>query len=127
MDQDHAKGQRILIVEDEFLAALLIQDVLEELGYRVVAHVTRTSDALEVVRSEALDAAILDVNLADGPSYPVAEELQNQGVPFFFLTAVHRSKIPEKFNRTPVLEKPFRQHEIERTLTAILSTWDASS
>jgi len=53
-------------VEDEFMAALATIDVLKESECVVVGTVARLDPALLVARSEALDAAVLDINIAGG-------------------------------------------------------------
>jgi AmiR/NasT family two-component response regulator len=61
-----AIGRRVLVVEDEFLAALTTVDFLESIGCEVVGPAARLSPALELAQSEALDAAVLDINIAGG-------------------------------------------------------------
>ena len=57
------EGLRILVVEDEFLVATLIEDMLVAAGCVVAGPVPRLSEALEAVDHETFDAAVLDVNL----------------------------------------------------------------
>jgi CheY-like chemotaxis protein len=84
-------GLRILIVEDEAMIALLIQDVLEEIGSVIVGPASRIPAALDLIAAEAVDLAVLDLNLAGQPVYPVAEVLADRGIPFVFITAMARS------------------------------------
>jgi CheY-like chemotaxis protein len=58
-----ASGLRVLLVEDENLVALLLEDMLAELGHTVVGPVGRLDKALETVQGGAFDVAILDVNI----------------------------------------------------------------
>lgn len=73
---------RILIVEDEYLIALELDTELTTAGYRVIGPVPDVSAALELLREERPDAAILDVNLAGEWVTPVAEVLRAMSVPF---------------------------------------------
>jgi CheY-like chemotaxis protein len=70
-----AAGLRVLLVEDEIMIALLVEEILVEFGHTVVGPASRINRALELVASEAIDVAILDVNINDKDVYPVAEAL----------------------------------------------------
>ena len=73
---------RILVVEDEYLIALELHDVLTSAGYRVLGPARDIDAALAMLNAERPDAAILDVNLAGQWVTPVAEVLQAASVPF---------------------------------------------
>jgi CheY-like chemotaxis protein len=100
-------GLRVLVVEDEMTIALLIEDMLVELGHEVVELAMRLPRALEIARTEAMDLAILDVNLDGRPSFPVAEVLDERGVPFIFATGYGPAGLAEDFRDRPVIKKPF--------------------
>src|SRR5262249_34194913 len=80
-------GVRVLIVEDETLQALALADMISKLGGSVTAIANRFEDAMEALQREAFDCAILDVNLGGTLSFPIADRLQQQGVPILFCTA----------------------------------------
>jgi two-component SAPR family response regulator len=113
-------GRRVLIVEDEFLVSLLAVDVLEAAGCEIVGPAGRLAVALHLARSETLDAALLDIDIAGDLVWPVATELQRAGVPFFFLSAhAHRALIPAAFAAIPFLEKPLVESQLLRHLGAL--------
>ena len=85
-----AAGLRVLLVEDESMVALLLEDMLAELGHEVVGPVARLDKALEMAQRQALDVALLDVNLNGKEIYPVAEALAAREVPFVFVTGYGR-------------------------------------
>jgi DNA-binding response OmpR family regulator len=72
-------GVRILVVEDNFLAAEVVRDLLESSGCAVVGPVGRIADALRLAEHEALDGAILDVNLNGERCFPIALVLRQVG------------------------------------------------
>ena len=114
-------GRRILVVEDQFLVALATIDLLESLGCEVLGPATSVSDALRLVKSETLDAAVLDINLAGEVVWPVAAELQTAGVPFLFLSALTRLiKFPEPFAAAPRLTKLVQGNLLLSSLYGIL-------
>ena len=56
-------GRRILVVEDEVIVAWLLEDMLADFGCAVIGPAARVGQALAMVEAEAIDAAVLDVNL----------------------------------------------------------------
>ena len=80
------KAPRILVVEDEYLIAMELEATLRNAGYRVIGPALDLSAALELLKAERPDAAILDVNLAGQWVTPVAEVLQGSFVPFILAT-----------------------------------------
>ena len=80
-------GRRVLVVEDEMLVAMLVEDILAQLGCTVVGPAARIAEALPMARSEALDCAFLDVNVAGERVFPVAAALAERRVPFVVPTA----------------------------------------
>jgi CheY-like chemotaxis protein len=73
--------QRVLIVEDEMLVAILLEDMLAELGFEVAGTASRVANALPLVDTLTFDIAILDVNLAGEESFPIADALAEKGCP----------------------------------------------
>ena len=113
-----AERLRILIVEDEMLVAMNIEDMLLELGHEVAGIASRLEPALALAREGAFDVAMLDVNLAGEPSFPVADMLLGRGIPFLFATGYGAKGIPEAYQGHLVLQKPFRAAELGALLTA---------
>ncbi len=109
-------GLRILVVEDEAAISLLLEDMLLDFGCEVIGPAARLSAALEAVEREVVDLAILDVNVAGEPIYPVAEALVQRRVPFVFSTGYGSAGIKDAFRDRPVLQKPFAQHDLKQKL-----------
>jgi len=115
-------GKRVLIVEDELLVALLIEDLLVDLGCTPVGPYGSVATALEAARTAELDLAILDVNLDGELVYPVADTLILRHVPFLFLSGYGNEAIPPGHPEWRVCAKPFKSADLERMLTAALVT-----
>jgi CheY-like chemotaxis protein len=110
-------GRRILVVEDEMMIAMLVEDMLSELGCAVVGPAHALDTALELARTElGLDAAVLDVNLAGESVFAVADALREKGVPAIFSTGYGDAGLREVDRGAPVLQKPFRAHDLARAL-----------
>jgi len=114
------KDRCILIVEDEPIVALLIEDMLTELGCHQVMHVSGVPEALELLRTHRPDAAVLDVNLKNVQVYPVAEYLAAARIPFIFATGYGRSGVAERWRDMRVIQKPFERSTLAAALGAIL-------
>lgn len=113
---DMSPARRVLIVEDEMLVAMLLEDMLKDLGHVVVGIATRVETALSLIASTEPDLAILDVNLAGQKSFPVAEALERKGIPFVFATGYGQQGLEGNHISRTVLTKPFRSRDLERAL-----------
>jgi DNA-binding response OmpR family regulator len=113
-------GKRVLIVEDEMLVALLIEDFLVELGCSTLGPCASVAMAFDTIRTEAFDLAVLDVNLAGEKVYPVAELLEEQQIPFLFLSGYGEDAIPPGRKDWRVCAKPFKGEELAIMLSAAL-------
>ena len=111
---------KILVIEDDFLAAQKLANEIRARGDEVVGPFADASDAIE--RLDSVQAAILDVRVHDGTTFPVADTLINSGIPFVFLTAYDRRHIPHRFhghriyskpsNAMPLLDSLHRDHDL---------------
>lgn len=80
-------NKTILLMEDNPVLGLEVAFALEDEGADVKGPVARLEAGLETLADGVPDAAVLDVELADGEVFPLAERLREQGVPFVFYTA----------------------------------------
>ncbi|MCJ7422238.1 response regulator [Sphingomicrobium astaxanthinifaciens] len=113
-------SRTILVVEDEPLIAMMLEDFLETLGHECAGACETVAEALEAVEKGGFDMAILDVNLAGEPVWPVAEALRARGIPFALATGGHLSAPPADFETTPTLAKPFTIDRVEPVIAATL-------
>jgi CheY-like chemotaxis protein len=111
-------GQRILVLEDEPLVTMMVEQVLEEAGAKVVA-VSLEEEALLALKAEHFDKAALDVNIHGRQVREVPAALTRSGVPFLFVTGYGRAALPSGFERVPTLNKPFDNRKLVETLGAL--------
>lgn len=114
-------GRRILVVEDEPLVAMLIEDLLLELGCEVVGPASTLEIAREYAAAGGLDGALLDVNLGDREVYPLADELIARRTPFVFVTGYGSHGHPAAYRDHPTIQKPFRPAVFGREVAANLA------
>ena len=114
------EGARILVVEDEFLVAMLLEEMLEAAGCVVAGPIPRIADALAAVYRETYDAAVLDINLAGERIDPVADALSQRNIPFMFVTGYSAAAVPGGFTEHPRLCKPFKMADLLSTLMDLM-------
>lgn len=107
-------GKRILVVEDEFIIAAMVEDVLVELGATVVGPAYKIPDGVLLAQQQAIDAAVVDVNINGEPSDAIAEALQARDIPFVFATG-YGARGLERFS-APVLDKPYSAEKLTAAL-----------
>jgi CheY-like chemotaxis protein len=112
---------RVLVVEDEAIIAMDLENTLREFGCVVLPLASSVAKALEVLRSQRPDVALLDVNLCDGRVTPVAEALTAMGVSFAVVTGYDNVVFDEPVLRDAAkVSKPYSIGEIERTILRLL-------
>lgn len=109
------KGKKILVVEDEALIAVMVEDMLMEMGSAVVGPAATIESALDLARNESLDAAVLDVNVRGERIDPVAEALIARGIPVLFATGYGEVRLASGA-ATTVIDKPYTQEKLARGL-----------
>lgn len=112
-DPSSLAGLRVFAVEDESLVAMQLEDMLSDLGCTVVGLAMRVRRAMEMLdRGEAIDVAILDVNIAGEKVFPVADRFDAAGVPFLFATGYGRAGLEGQWPDRPVVQKPYTLDQI---------------
>ena len=119
--------RRILLVEDEIFVVWLLEDMLTDLGCAIVGPASSVNQALAMIDAEAIDAAVLDVNLNGQMSYPIADALAARAVPFVFSTGYDKDTLLDRYRQTfPVLQKPIQRSELSDTLAKLLTPKQAN-
>jgi PAS domain S-box-containing protein len=106
----------VMIVEDEMLVALDLQESIRSLGYEVVGPFGRLDEAIEGAETQAVDFAILDLNLNGEMTYELAESLQQRGIPIVFTTGYETEDVKSRLRNSRVLNKPVVRDALESVL-----------
>jgi CheY-like chemotaxis protein len=114
-----AANPRILVVEDELMIRMLLDGMLEDLGYTMAGEAGAIDEAMTLARQGQFDAAILDVNLNGQPITPVVEILVQRGLPFVFATGYGQRGVPEPYRGNPTLQKPFQVEALAQALATV--------
>jgi CheY-like chemotaxis protein len=110
---------RVLIVEDEFLIAQLIEEMVTGLGYSVAGVARTVAEALEEFLEYNFDVVRLDINL-DGQRTPeTANFLLERGIPFAFVSGYDTVTDPHQAH-VPLLHKPFTDEQLAAVLAELI-------
>src|SRR6476469_3498155 len=117
---EELRGLRVLVVEDETLVAMMMEDLLADMGCIVVGAAATIAQALMLLSNPAfrIDGAILDVNLGGEKVFPVADVLEQQGIPFVFATGYGKGGLEPRHAERPVIAKPFGYEPLKKALVA---------
>ncbi len=114
---------RVLLVEDEFIVGLDLAETVRAIGCRVDGpHVCRAT-AIAAMEQELPDFAILDVMVEDGEVYPLADKLQQAGVPMVFHSGhATEEEVHARYPQARAAQKPCPPAEIIAMITGALNT-----
>jgi CheY-like chemotaxis protein len=120
-DQREPLALRLLVVEDEALIAMMLEDILVDLGHEVVEVASSIHAALAALETThaPLDAAILDANLGGASAAPVADALRAHGVPFILASGYEGSELKTLGFEGTSLRKPYRPEDVSRALECL--------
>src|SRR5258708_3544708 len=96
----------VLIVEDDPIIALDFEDRILGFGVTTVRCAANVAHALKMIEEHAPDCALLDVGLARGKSFDVADRLMALKIPFAFVTGYGGDRVDAAYAERPRLPKP---------------------
>lgn len=107
----------VLIVEDDAIIALDFEDTILEFGVKSVRTAGSVARALELIADRRPDFGMLDIGLASGNSFAVAERLLAMQIPFVFVTGYDSEMaLPAALRGTPKLPKPCTRDNLKAAL-----------
>jgi len=114
------KGRNVLLVEDNMIIAMDGEDALRDLGAEVITAAS-VSRAREAIANHAVDLAVLDFNLGNETSLPVAELLAEKGISFLFATGYGDGlELPDRFDDVTLLKKPYSGATLAQAIAPVL-------
>ena len=114
-------GLTIMVVEDDFLAALELKRLVEDRAGTVAGPVGRLDQAQALARASRLDGAILDVKLNGAVSLPLVDDLIARGIPVILVTGYDAATLPARFVDTPRLPKPFSEASFDGMVSQVFA------
>jgi DNA-binding response OmpR family regulator len=118
--QNFGGGMNILIVEDETMVAMLVEDMLLDLGHTPVGPASNIASAMAIIDSQTFDAALLDINLGSGEkAFPIADRLTEMGIPYALVSGYDPKGI-EGYDHAAKLQKPFSMVSLASTVETLV-------
>jgi CheY-like chemotaxis protein len=114
-------ARTVLIVEDEWLIAELLQEVLIGAGYQVLGPASRVREALQLLEDSQPDIAVLDVSLRGETSFDLARALAKRSIPFIFMTGHVSNDLLAEFKGRPLLNKPVDDAKLVSCVAKLLA------
>jgi len=111
---------RVLIIENDFLIAEMINEMVCDLGYTVTRTVHRLPSALKELRQENFDGALVNIGIDEQKhGVEIADILTAMGVPFGFVTGYGHA-LTERHAHVPLLQKPFNTQQLRVFLETLV-------
>jgi len=109
-------GNKVLIVEDEFIVANDLRLVLQQAGYKVSGIAASWKEASEELKKDKPDMVLLDIQLKGKLSgIDLAWKLKKENIAFVYLSAYSSQQVLEEAKTTEpygFLVKPFREKDL---------------
>jgi CheY-like chemotaxis protein len=118
---ERLQGLRVLTAEDEPMLLLALEDMLGDLGCRVVGSAATVAQALELGMSQEFDVAVLDVSLARETVEPAARAIVARGIPIVLATGHIGSDIAVRLGAASVVEKPYTTEALQEALVSAVA------
>lgn len=113
------RGRRVLLVEDNMIIAMDGEDALRDLGAEVMTAAS-VGRAREAIALHAFDMAVLDFNLGNETSLPIADLLADRGIPFLFATGYGDGlDLPDRFGDIVLLKKPYSGSTLAQAMVSM--------
>jgi CheY-like chemotaxis protein len=112
-------GKSVLVVEDNGFLCGVLEDTLRIAGCKVVGPFARLHDALCGL-DEHIDVALLDISIRGQLVVPVAQQLEQRGIPYVLTSGYRGDELPRLLQGAPHLRKPFADTDLLLVLSATL-------
>ncbi|MGN6374637.1 MAG: HWE histidine kinase domain-containing protein [Sphingomonas sp.] len=118
----------VLLVEDSMIIAMDAEDILTTLGADRVISAASVAQARTEIEAARPDFAVLDLNLGNETSLPIAEQLTAMDVPFVFATGYgEQLKLPDALKGARVIQKPYTSDSIARAVEDVFPSANAAT
>ena len=114
-----ADAKRLLVVEDDPVIAMVVEDILRDMGHEVLVNLTLAHALLEIDLNE-VDAVLLDMHLRGENARPMVLALIERKLPFLILSGSDQSALKQEFPQIHLLSKPFGRAELEQVVRELL-------
>lgn len=112
-------AKRVLVVEDDPVVAMLVEDIVRDMGHEVLINITLENAMLELEEGE-VDAVLLDMHLRGEDARPLVLQLIERKTPFLVLSGSDQSALKHEFPHVRIVAKPFNKDALEKAVSELL-------
>ena len=112
-------AKRIMVVEDDPVVAMLVEDMVRDMGHEVLINLTLDQAMFEIEAGE-IDAVLLDMHLRGEDGRPILLELLARKIPFLVLSGSDQSALKSEFPQIRIVAKPFNKVALEDAVRELL-------
>ena len=102
------------------MVAAASEDMLFDMGCAVLGPAGTMAAALQLAQDEAIDAAIVDINIRGGKAFPVLTILDGRAIPFLLTSGYADWSMPAEWQGTLRLAKPYTPNMLRESLLRLL-------
>lgn len=117
----HQTSRHLIVVEDEPLLAMMIEDIVQDLGWTVDGSAHTEAEAFTVLARCAPTLALLDINLGLTTSLAVACTCRDRHIAVVFMTGYTARDVPLQCGDAPILTKPFSTDDLQQAIKRAIS------
>lgn len=110
---------KVLLLEDQILIAMMFDDILSDMGHRVVGIAATCDTGMSLLLNEKPDFAVIDLHLADGPCYDLIAEAKMRNIPIVVITGAMIDHADERLANTKILSKPFDPDQLKAVVAEL--------
>ena len=99
-------GLTVLVVEDDYLVAKEMANVLREHHALVLGPIPDVTRSRALIAETAPDCVLLDINLKGQLVFELARDLLDRRIPVILATGYDLTFVPETLRHLPYLRKP---------------------
>ena len=112
-------ARRVLVVEDDPIVAMLVEDIVRDMGHDVLINLTLEHAMFEIEDGQ-IDAVLLDMHLRGEDARPILLDLLARVTPFMVLSGSDQSGLRGEFPGIRFLAKPFGRNDLEAAVRDLL-------
>lgn len=110
---------RILLIEDEYLIAAMVTDMLADLGCVCIGPIAKMDEGVQAAKSVACEAAIINLVIEGRHAYEIVEALAARDIPFCIASGLPQKEVAEKWRDRPFMMKPYVIDDVRSFLVGI--------
>jgi CheY-like chemotaxis protein len=107
----------VLLVEDNLLIALEAEEMLTDLGARLVVAASTLRAADDAISVHEFGFAMLDINVGRGTSFELARRLRSAGMPYIFASGYgDQAALDGDHSASIIVQKPYERDHLRRAI-----------